>query len=92
MPPVVRGEAETARQILRYSYLLAVLTVAFWAVAGLSLIYLAAAGGGGAVFVWLALLLRRRTSAERARRLFKYSTLYLALLFGAMLADQLLLG
>jgi protoheme IX farnesyltransferase len=92
MLPVVRGDAETARQILRYSYLVVVLTVAFWAVAGLSLIYLAAAGGGGAVFVWFALLLRRRTSAERARRLFKYSTLYLALLFGAMLADQLLLG
>lgn len=92
MLPVVRGEAETARQILRYSFLVVVLTVVFWAVAGLSLIYLAAAGSGGAVFVWLALLLRRRTSAERARRLFKYSTLYLALLFGAMLADQLLLG
>lgn len=68
------------------------LTLAFWAVAGLSLIYLVASSGGGAVFVGFALLLKRQTSAVRARRLFKYSTLYLALLFGAMIADQLLLG
>jgi protoheme IX farnesyltransferase len=92
MLPVVRGEAETARQILLYSYVVVGLTFAFWAVAGLSLIYLAASSGGGAIFVWLALQLRADTSAARARRLFKHSTLYLALLFGTMFLDQLLLG
>ena len=92
MLPVVRGEAETKRQILLYSWLLVALTIILWAVAQLSFIYLAAALAGGAAFIWLALLLRREPGVRRAMRLFRYSTAYLALLFAAMLTDQLTLG
>lgn len=92
MLPVVRGEDETTRQILRYSWLLVALTVAFWAIAGLTLIYLSVAVAGGAIFIWLALLLRRGGGKPAAARLFRYSTVYLALLFAAMLADALLTG
>ena len=92
MLPVVRGEAETKRQILLYSWLLVALTIILWAVAPLSFIYLAAALAGGAAFIWLALLLRREPGVRRAMRLFRYSTAYLALLFAAMLTDQLTLG
>lgn len=92
MLPVVRGEAETKRRILRYSCLLVLLTVVFWEVAQLSVIYLAVAVAGGAVFVWLALRLQRETGIRGATRLFRYSTIYLALLFAAMLVDQFTLG
>lgn len=92
MLPVVRGEAETKRQILLYSWLLMAVTLCFWAVAGLAFIFLAAAIGGGTAFIWLASSLRGADGVERARPLFKYSIAYLALLFGAMLVDQLLLG
>jgi heme o synthase len=55
-------------------------------------IYLAAALGLGGVFVWEAVRLRREATNAAARRLFKYSILYLALLFAAMVLDQQLLA
>ncbi len=95
MMPVVRGEEETKRQILLHVGLVVPLTLILWAVATLGAIYLAAALIGGAGFVWFAVLLRRSEgdgSAASAMRLFRYSLVYLALLFGAMAIDQLVLG
>ncbi len=87
MLPVVRGERETARQILLYSLGL----VAFTLVVGLWLgpVYTAAALALGAVLVALAWLLRRDLSRGRAQLLFHYSLLYLALLFAAAAVDPL---
>ncbi len=92
MLPVVRGERETKRQIGLYSLMTAALTLAFAAFAGLGAIYLAAAIGGGAAFLGLAWRLWRAPAAEGALTLFHYSIAYLALLFGAMAADRLVLG
>ena len=92
MLPVVRGEGETKRQILLYSVLMAPLTLIFGAVAGLGLIYLAVALLGGGGFIWFSALLRRREGVQDAMGLFRYSIVYLALLFGAMALDQLALG
>ena len=92
MLPVVRGEGETKRQIVLYALMLAALTLAFTAVAGLSLIYFAAAAAGGAAFVWLAVRLARAPGIEGAMPLFHYSIAYLVLLFGAVAADELALG
>jgi heme o synthase len=81
MLPVVRGEAETARQILLYSVLLVAFTVAVGYAFGW--LYLGAALLLGAAFVRLAVLLRRETTPARAGALFHFSLLYLALLFVA---------
>ena len=92
MLPVVRGELETKRQIVLYSIMLVALTVLFAGVADLAGIYLGVALLAGAGFVWFAVRLYRTPGIERAMPLFKYSTLYLAVLFGAMLVDQLVLA
>jgi heme o synthase len=88
MLPVVRGDRETARQIVLYSVGLVAFTVAvgIW----LGPVYTAAAVVLGAVFVALALLLRRDLSRARAQVLFHYSLAYLALLFVAAAVDPLL--
>jgi protoheme IX farnesyltransferase len=88
MLPVVRGERETARQILVYSVAL----VAFTVVVGIWLgpVYTVAAALLGGVFIALAVLLRRDLSRARAQVLFHYSLAYLALLFTAAAIDPLL--
>ena len=90
MLPVVRGERETTRQIVLYSLVLvgATLVPVLWGTLGL--VYLVAAILLGAAFLWLALVLRRRTTPRHASLLFHYSLLYLALLFVAMAVDPLL--
>jgi protoheme IX farnesyltransferase len=93
MLPVVRGEAETRRQILLYSTLLVAVTFLPFAGRLFDGLYAVCAGLLGAVFVGLALRLQRRPQADggsdrrAALRLFHYSLLYLALLFVAMVAD-----
>jgi protoheme IX farnesyltransferase len=88
MLPVVRGDRETAREILLYSVGLVAFTIAvgFW----LGPVYTAAAFVLGAVFVWLAVRLRRDLTRPRALALFHYSLAYLALLFAAAAIDPLL--
>ena len=92
MMPVVRGVRETTRQILLYSVLLVALSFITGAVAELRWLYFAVAAGGGGGFLWLAYRLRRSGDDDDAIRLYLYSIGYLAALFGAMMADQLLLG
>jgi len=87
MLPVVRGERETARQIVLYSLLLVAVTLTPWAWGSAGLAYVAAALALGGVFVWLAERLRRDTTPRRAMLLFHYSLLYLALLFAALALD-----
>jgi heme o synthase len=88
MLPVVRGDRETARQILLYSIALVAFTVAvgFW----LGLLYTVAAVVLGATLLVLAALLRRDLTRARAFVLFHYSLAYLALLFAAAAIDPLL--
>ncbi|HVS28597.1 MAG TPA: heme o synthase [Solirubrobacteraceae bacterium] len=87
MLPVVRGEDETRRQILLYTGLLAVVTL-LPVVGGLfGAIYAALAVLLDAAFSTLAIVLARRADRRSALRLYLFSLLYLALLFGAMVAD-----
>jgi protoheme IX farnesyltransferase len=87
MLPVVRGEDETARQIVLYTVALVAFTLApaLWGMFGL--VYLVAAAALGAVFLAFAWILRRERTPARAALLFHYSLLYLALLFVAMALD-----
>ena len=90
MLPVVRGDRETARQIVLYSVGLVAVTLLPIAFGSAGLVYLASALALGAVFVWLAERLRRDISPRRAAVLFHYSLLYLALLFAALAIDAVL--
>ena len=87
MLPVVRGEAETRRQILLYTLLLYAVTQLPFCAGGFGLVYLAASLALGAAFIAGAVVLQRRADRRSALRLYLFSLAYLALLFGAMVAD-----
>jgi heme o synthase len=87
MLPVVRGEVETRRQILLYSVLLWAVTQLPFCAGGLGTIYLVASLVLGGLFIGGAWLLSRRADRRSALRLYLFSLAYLALLFGAMVAD-----
>ncbi len=89
MLPVVAGRAETKRQILLYSVLLALVSLLPWASGFAGAIYGVAAAILGASMIFLSWQVRRSNDKERqpARRLFVFSMLYLVLLFGALLMD-----
>jgi len=92
MLPVVRGIAETSRQIGLYTILLVALTAIFAVVAGMGPIFAIAAAILGALFLWRAYVLwRQGTSPEastaQAIRLYRYSITYLTLLFAAVALD-----
>jgi protoheme IX farnesyltransferase len=94
MLPVVKGIAETSRQIALYTVLLVALTLVFAVVAGMGPLYVAAAVALGAVFLWRAWVLWRQGSAPEAStaqaiRLYRWSITYLALLFAAVAVDTL---
>ena len=92
MLPVVAGTRETKRQILLYTLLLAPVSLSpfFLGVAGP--VYAGTAAALGLVFIGLAWQVRRATDEARAPRLFRFSILYLFVLFATMLAERLLAG
>jgi len=87
MLPNVKGDRETARQILRYTILLVAVTLLPTAFGVFGLTYGIAAALLGAVLTWYAISLRRTLALRTASHLFHYSLLYLALLFVAMALD-----
>ena len=90
MLPVVRGEAETARQIVLYTFLLVAVSLLLLPAAGMGWVYLVAAVVLGALFVARALRLCADAADGRsAIRLFRYSITYLTLLFAAVAVDAL---
>ena len=88
MLPVVVGEERTTQNILMYSLALVALTLLFGATETVGLVYMASAVVLGAVFMVMAWNLRRDQTTRKARHLYLYSLLYLALLFAVMLADS----
>jgi protoheme IX farnesyltransferase len=89
MMPVVAGEQATRRQILLYSLLLVAVTLAFAPIGKMGLIYIGSAIVLGAGFVAYATRLWRSGTTRNAMGLFRFSILYLALLFAAMAVDAL---
>lgn len=88
MLPVVVGEERTAQNIFVYSLALVALTLLFGVSDAVGLVYLSSAALLGAVFVVMAWKLKREHTVRRAKPLYLYSLLYLALLFSVMLADS----
>ena len=87
MLPVVRGEAETRRQILLYTVLLYAVTQLPFCAGGFGAIYLTASLMLGLGFIAGAVRLYRRADRRSALQLYLFSLAYLALLFCAMVAD-----
>ncbi|MFN8175293.1 MAG: heme o synthase [Solirubrobacteraceae bacterium] len=87
MLPVVRGEAETRRQILLYTLLLYAVTQLPFCAGAFGVPYLVASMLLGGAFIAGAVVLWRRADRRSALRLYLYSLGYLALLFAAMVAD-----
>jgi len=93
MAPLVWGELETKRQMLWYTLILIPLTLLPYAFGGLGLPYLVAATLLGGTFMVEVLRVVRATEwAKPAWRLYKFSLLYLALLFAAMVVDRIVLS
>ena len=93
MLPVVAGEKPTRRQIMIYTLLLAPIAVAPWAIGGTSWIYGSVAVVLSVLFVVLAMPVFTRMRAEvdamaPEKTLFKYSIVYLFVLFAALVADR----
>ena len=97
MLPVTHGLAHTRKQILGYSALLVPVTIAP-AVLGLTgWVYGGTAVTLGIIFMAMAVKVARSTATQAMdmaaeKQLFKFSLLYLAFLFGALVADRLLLA
>jgi protoheme IX farnesyltransferase len=89
MLPVVRGVAETSRQILWYSLVLVAVSLVFGVVAAMGPLYWSAALLLDALFLIQAVRLVREPTERLAMRLFRFSITYLALLFAAMAVDAI---
>lgn len=90
MLPVVVGEKETTYQIFLYSILLVTLTILPFIAQVMGWLYLLAAVALGVPFLYLAWILWRDHHKSSSKKLYKYSQLYLALLFLMMALDRTL--
>jgi protoheme IX farnesyltransferase len=88
MLPSVRGEAETKKQILIYTVALIALTLLLVPMHVMGLLYLACAIVLDAIFFGFAIWVARTGSRQSEGLMYRYSMLYLALLFVAMAADR----
>ncbi len=90
MLPVVAGEQETRWQILVYSLLLVALSIMLTLIGAMGWLYLVLAVALGALFLRYAWAVWQQGDQASIWGLYKYSLLYLALLFAAMVVDRML--
>ena len=88
MLPVVAGRAETRRQIVVYSVLLAPLGVAPWWLGFAGPFYGSVAAVLGGVFLLGAMRVWRDDQERHCRQLFGFSILYLFAIFAMLLVDR----
>lgn len=88
MLPVVAGIKETTYQVFLYSILLITLTLLPFTFKMVSLAYLLVAVALGVPFLYLAWKLWRSDNKSYSKQLYKFSQVYLALLFLAMAIDR----
>ncbi len=91
MLPVVSGDTETSRQIWLYSWVMIAMSLVFVVIGVSGWIYLLIAVAAGALFVTRAWQLRKITDIPHALALYKFSLLYLALLFAGLAVDKIIL-
>jgi protoheme IX farnesyltransferase len=88
MMPVAYGLGITRFQIVWYSLQLVILTLLPFPLRMLGFFYFIAAIGLGAGLLWRSIFLVEKATGVAARQLYKYSSLYLALLFLSMVIDR----
>jgi protoheme IX farnesyltransferase len=91
MLPVVAGDTETSRQMWLYSWGMVALSLALVPLRAMGMIYLVSALGLGAIFLVRAWHVNHEHTPVSALSLYKYSLLYLALLFCAMVLDRMVI-
>jgi protoheme IX farnesyltransferase len=89
MLPVIVGDRETHSQIVLYSLLMALVSLLPVFLGLLGPVYLLLALALNGVFLWQAIAIHRAPTNGHIWRLYKFSLLYLALLFFAMGVDHL---
>ncbi len=92
MLPVVAGPEETRRQILWHTLGMVAATIALGVVGGTGLIYMGSAVLLGAGFIYYAVALWRRPTPRESMALFRFSIIYLAALFAAIMVDTLVVA
>ena len=90
MLPVTHGKEYTRLQVLLYTIILIAVSLLPFAVRMSGWLYLAAALALGAVYLGYAVRLYSAYSDRLAQRCFRYSIVYLAALFAALLVDHYL--
>ena len=90
MLPVTHGQDYTRLQVLLYTLILFAVSLLPYSIRMSGPLYLAAAVVLGAVYLWYAVRIYLSYSDQLARACFRYSILYLAVLFAALLVDHYL--
>ena len=90
MLPVTHGDRYTRLHVLLYTCILLAVSLLPFTTGMSGLIYLAAAGLLGGIFLWYAIKVHVDYSDRIAQRTFRYSIVYLSLLFAALLVDHYL--
>jgi protoheme IX farnesyltransferase len=88
MLPVIAGDNETRWQIVLYTMLMFVVTIMPTPLQMLGMAYLVMASVLGVIFSYYAINLYRQGTTASAWGLYRFSLLYLALLFGALVVDR----
>ena len=88
MLPVTHGQRYTQLMIVLYTVALVAVTMMPFVIRMSGVMYLVAALALGGRFLWYALRLQRTYSDKLARATFRYSIVYLAALFSALLLDH----
>jgi protoheme IX farnesyltransferase len=88
MLPVTHGDRFTRLHVLLYTVILIAASVLPFVTRMSGLIYLVSALTLGAIFLWYAIKIYVDYSDMLARKTFRYSILYLSLLFAALLIDH----
>jgi len=90
MLPVTHGKRYTRLQVLLYTLILFAVSLLPYVIRMSGLVYLAAAVALGGIFIAYAVRIHWSYSDDLARKAFRYSIVYLAALFAALLADHYL--
>jgi len=88
MLPVTHGEQFTLLQIVLYTIILVIVTMMPFSVGMTGLIYLVIATILNAIFLYYVVVLYRNYSDKLSMKIFRYSILYLGLIFTALLIDH----
>jgi protoheme IX farnesyltransferase len=88
MLPVTHGEKYTLLQIVLYTVILTIVTMMPFSVGMTGIIYLVFATILNGIFLYYVVMLYRQYSDKLSKKIFKYSILYLGLIFLALLIDH----